>query len=388
MKYSKLSLVEFIYRQNFYIHLFDTLKYYILILIPNILINNDLRKSLFIRIQNTIVYSFKNTKLYYNKYMIGLSLYKKLMKMDYNERSFYILKNIPVYCILDNTHNKLKNISESFTSNVYPPLKNMNINLKDIDKEFMKKIVIYVENYIHLSFHAYSDIFFHAVLESNLSDSCDAKKLVLKFGQCMDDINFGADSIAHANDNGLVTSLFGITNSWTTMKYEFLPNLFYYLEYYNDSHLKIFNTIHNLSKKITDNVYNESKFRQSNLLQIIKDKFIRYNIKFDENKLILKSLLQTYFYTQILHSHFHNQIHSVSSAILEDKTFTYSSIQQPFNILPVKINILTETLPHKQKIFDDIYNDFIQELTNIRNSVDPEIQFLYDVDNMSWNTSS
>lgn len=74
MKYSKLSLVEFIYRQNFYIRLFDTLKYYILILISNILINNDLRKSLFIRIQNTIIYSFKNTKLYYNKYMIGLSL--------------------------------------------------------------------------------------------------------------------------------------------------------------------------------------------------------------------------------------------------------------------------------------------------------------------------
>jgi hypothetical protein len=373
-RFSPIGLTEFMYQRDFRMTTpFDTIPHYIQYLSPNIIV------------ELTSIIGMKN--IIDNMYTIlksnsGTKLLSKLIKLDSDEISKFVFNNIPVFSTIS-----INNISDTFYSNLYPLRKE--IDISNIDRQSSKIVFVFIENYVHLLLHVFVDIFLHAVLASNVPDSVDVKKLALKIGEGMDDINFFTGGVVHSDYNSFVSILSGIeiNKTWTAMKYEFIPNLFLYLDYFNGSPLPIFKLIDKLSEDIVDELYCESEIDTSNLLNIMVDKFTKYGVKFTDKQMNARSLFKLYFYLQLLHSHFHNHFH-VTSSTMGSEFARFFFTEQSIVILPLKQNVLSETLPHKKERFDPIYDKFVSELNAIKHNVNADLQFLYDIDRMTWNVNA
>jgi hypothetical protein len=384
-RFSPIGLTEFMYQRDFRMTTpFDTYPHYVQYLLPNILsfapVFQERIKSGIVELYHMI---FKKKEV--NPNMLGLSLYKKMMRLNHSDRLEYIFRHIPVFSTVC-----ANNIPDTFYSNLYPQRQIIDIS-SSMNREDTEIMYHFIENSVHLSFHVFGDIFLHAVLDSNINEFADIRKVVVKFGYLLDDVVFTADSVAHADHNSYISTINGarFDKTWTTMKYEFIPNLFFYLDYFNNSSLPIFKLIDEFSEKIVDELYYETEIDTSNLLNVIRNKFTKYGIKFTDKQMNGRFLFKLYFYTQLLHGHFHNHLQFTISAIGYELAYnTYTGGYQPVIILPMNQNMLSETLPHKKARLDKIYNNFVLSLESIKNSVDIDLQFLYDIDNLTWNMSS
>jgi hypothetical protein len=267
--------------------------------------------------------------------------------------------------------------------------------------DWIRAMMLYTVNFIHLMGHSYIEIVRDIIMQPSVPKDDVLYEVVRLFGKDTNDINFLADSVVHADLDGTLNIIFNLQQTWTTMKDIIMPKMLssYLTIYQCDDTNLAHKHVEQYAFQMASTVLNASPYIQTYgetyILERLRSGITKYASADLETAYAwtLVDYLAWYIYHSVYHILFHLPIPAITPYF-----FDGSVVKHPFAIAayvpghncPLEsIDFcLTTTETTCAKQLNALTYQLCTRIAETKESVVPDLQFLYDTQFWTWSAAS